>query len=82
MTLSRQLCSNCANAKCLFHGEDRRNGWAWNNRDDFPTITPSVYMSVGDWKCHCFVKEGRIEYLADSTHDLRGKSVEIPDWPF
>ncbi len=59
-----------------------RNGWNWNNRDDLPTITPSVYVSVDDWKCHCFVRDGRIEYLNDSTHDLRGKSVELPDWPF
>lgn len=59
-----------------------RNGWEWNNRDDSPTIAPSVYVSVNDWKCHCVVKDGRIEYLTDSTHDLRGKSVELPDWPF
>jgi hypothetical protein len=59
-----------------------RNGWAWNNREDFPTIAPSIYTKVRGKNCHCIVRDGRIEYLTDSTHDLRGKSVELPDWPF
>ena len=59
-----------------------RNGWSWNENEDKPTFNPSLYSVNGELKCHCFVKDGRIEYLADSTHDLRGKSVELPDWPF
>ena len=35
-----------------------------------------------DLKCHCFVRDGRIEYLSDSTHEFRGKSVDMPAWPF
>lgn len=31
--------------------------------------------------CHSFVREGRIEYLGDSTHELAGQTVDLPPWP-
>ncbi|MBO3663750.1 DUF6527 family protein [Microbacterium stercoris] len=31
--------------------------------------------------CHSFVRDGRIEYLNDSTHALAGQTVDLPDWP-
>ncbi len=32
-------------------------------------------------KCHTFVRGGRIEFLADCTHALKGQTVPIPPWP-
>lgn len=29
--------------------------------------------------CHSFVTDGRIQYLSDCTHELAGKTVELPD---
>lgn len=29
--------------------------------------------------CHSFVRDGKIEYLSDCTHELAGQTVEIPD---
>jgi hypothetical protein len=58
-----------------------RNGWAWNENEDKPTFNPSLY-SVKVIEMPLLRRDGRIEYLTDSTHDLRGKSVELPDWPF
>lgn len=29
--------------------------------------------------CHSFVTEGRIQFLDDCTHDLRGQTVDLPD---
>lgn len=29
--------------------------------------------------CHSFVKDGRIEFLGDCTHELAGQTVELPD---
>jgi predicted RNA-binding Zn-ribbon protein involved in translation (DUF1610 family) len=31
-------------------------------------------------RCHSFVREGKIEFLSDSSHALAGQTVEIPDW--
>lgn len=33
---------------------------------------------VPTW-CHSFVTDGRIEYLADCTHALKGRTVDLPD---
>lgn len=31
--------------------------------------------------CHSFVKDGRIQFLGDCTHDLAGQTVSLPDFP-
>lgn len=30
--------------------------------------------------CHCFVRNGQIQFLSDCTHELRGKTVPLPDF--
>lgn len=30
--------------------------------------------------CHFFLRDGKIEFLSDCTHELRGQTVEMPDW--
>lgn len=30
--------------------------------------------------CHSFVTSGRIEFLTDCTHELAGKTVDLPPW--
>lgn len=32
-------------------------------------------------RCHSFVTNGRIQYLADSTHARAGQTVDLTDWP-
>lgn len=31
--------------------------------------------------CHSYVTDGRIQFLADCTHGLAGKTVDLPDLP-
>lgn len=31
--------------------------------------------------CHSFVRDGRINFLGDSTHSLAGQTVDLPPWP-
>ena len=31
------------------------------------------------YRCHSFVRDGRIQFLADCTHELAGKTVPLPD---
>lgn len=31
-------------------------------------------------QCHSFVVAGRIQFLADSTHELAGQTVDLPEW--
>jgi len=37
-------------------------------------ITPVPFV------CHSFVTDGKIQFLSDSTHELAGQTVEMPDW--
>lgn len=34
-----------------------------------------------DQVCHLYVTNGRLIFLSDCTHDLRGQTVDIPDLP-
>jgi len=33
-----------------------------------------------EYRCHSFVRAGRIQFLNDCTHELAGKTVDIPEW--
>lgn len=50
------------------HIEDDAKRFAKENIDTTP-------------RCHSFVTNGWIIYLEDSTHELAGQTVELPDWP-
>lgn len=32
-------------------------------------------------RCHSFVTDGKIRFLADCTHALAGQTVDLPDYP-
>lgn len=66
------------------------NAWGFNGSLGAPTFTPSVLVHSHDTlddngrkastpRCHSFVTDGRIQYLSDSTHALRGQTVDLPD---
>lgn len=60
--------------------------WGYNHDPDNPTLISSVLSNVGGKNitmpiCHSFVREGRIEYLHDCTHDRGGQTVELAEYP-
>lgn len=55
--------------------------WRWNGDVDAPTLDPSVLCITGAKRCHSFLRSGRLEFLDDSTHELRGRTVEVPTLP-
>lgn len=67
---------------------DPPNGWTWDGNETAPTISPSLLVDYGMVRgvrtvCHSFVRAGRWDFLADSTHALAGKTVPavpLPDW--
>lgn len=56
--------------------------WSWNESLDLPTLYPSVVVRTrqeGDeFVCHSWVKDGRIQFLDDSTHALVGITIDLP----
>lgn len=59
--------------------------WTWNGDFEFPTVYPSIdcNRSTPSRRCHLWVKDGTIEYLPDSYHHLKGRTIimEDDDWP-
>jgi hypothetical protein len=57
--------------------------WTLSWKNDKPTLSPSVldqWMSTKTGKkevCHMFVRDGKIQYLNDCTHKLKGQTVEM-----
>ncbi len=56
--------------------------WSWNGSLTAPTFLPSIDCNKDEpeIRCHSFVTDGMIRFLADSFHVLKGKEVEIPEW--
>jgi hypothetical protein len=74
------ICPGCNSV----HAFDDR--WEFNNDFDKPTISPS-FLQKGflsskypDGICHSYIKEGRIQYLNDCSHELKGQTVEMVDF--
>lgn len=61
------------------------HSWKFNGDVDKPTFNPSVRISGFDWKkkkdyeCHFFIKEGKIQFCGDCSHDMSGKTVEMEE---
>lgn len=58
--------------------------WTWNGDLILPTFSPSVLVlgvAGVQFRCHSFIRDGVIEYLADSEHTLAGKKMSLPPEP-
>ena len=66
----------------LVSGGHYAPGWqgphCWCTYDREHPETPSGFKCD---RCHSWVKEGKITFLADSTHALAGKTVDLPEYP-
>ncbi len=57
--------------------------WTWNGDMEKPTFLPSLLCWAGSPnQCHLFLREGKIEYLSDCHHELRGQTIDLGeiDW--
>lgn len=56
--------------------------WTFNGDLDSPTIFPSLNVNTKhkEARCHSWIRSGKITFLGDSFHALKGQTVEIPDW--
>lgn len=59
-----------------------RPRWTWNGSFTAPTFSPSLLCNkdIPENRCHSFVTDGKIQFLGDCFHELKGQTVEIPDW--
>lgn len=47
-----------------------------------PTIKPSLLQNnpQNHHTCHSYITDGRIQFLGDCWHDLKGQTVDLPDY--
>lgn len=71
----------CPGCKCGHKFETPK--WTFNNNFEKPTIRASILHPEGpgkkEYRCHCFVTDGKIQFLNDCTHDLKGQTVDMED---
>lgn len=56
--------------------------WTFNGDAEKPTFQPSILVTHGPRvadRCHSYVVAGKIRFLNDSTHKLKGQTVDLPD---
>jgi hypothetical protein len=77
----------CLHAVAVKEPNDVGARWEWNESVEAPTFEPSILVKANytDPKrlsdiCHSFVTDGKIRYLNDCTHSLKGQIVELPNW--
>jgi len=76
-----KLYFHCPGCQCD-HAIDYR--WEFNGSMTKPTVSPSIVVHHTkrgkDIVCHSYVIGGFIQFLTDSTHELAGQTVELPDY--
>lgn len=76
-------CPGCGHAHSFrVTGDASRPQWTWNGSIDKPTFQPSLLCNKDfpDSRCHSYVTDGRIRFLNDCFHSLKGQTVDLPDW--
>lgn len=57
--------------------------WIYNNNPYVPTVHPSIISyqpnEHGPIRCHLFIEGGKIRYLKDCTHSMRGGVVDMSE---
>jgi hypothetical protein len=81
------------NSPATGHIQIPRDGrWTFNGDFEKPTFSPSINETFGKpgqtheemradpnvQRSHCFIRDGKIEYLGDCTHSYAGQTVDIP----
>lgn len=80
-TLMLFHCPGCGYSHPFEINAPDGRGWSWNGSFDRPTFQPSLLCNAGsDYVCHSFVTDGKIQFLSDCWHHLKGQTVEVPDW--
>ncbi|MDF0598452.1 DUF6527 family protein [Psychromarinibacter halotolerans] len=80
-------CPGCGGQHRLNIDPTFRPCWSFNGDTGRPTLSPSInaFAELGPerrtWRCHSFVREGRIQFLHDCTHSLVGQTVDLPEVP-
>lgn len=80
-------CPGCGHWHVVYTEREQENKivWQFNGNVDRPTFSPSLLVwcdrgeLAGQFRCHSFIRDGRIQFLGDCSHKLAGQTVDLPD---
>lgn len=85
-TQVKHYCPACDTNHYFLVGEGAQLRWDWNGDMQMPTVWPSI-KTEGYSKthqrmilCHYFITAGKIIYQNDCQHDLRGQTIDLPEY--
>lgn len=63
------------------HSHTFDESWTFNGDMEKPTFSPSLlnWLPNDPYRCHLFIRDGKIEYLSDCSHELAGKIIDMED---
>jgi hypothetical protein len=88
------MCPGCTEYHSLHTGRPNTDGvrLEFNNSMDFPSFKPgpigriinkglnrSKHANDTNWRCKFNIKFGKITFTSDSSHELAGTTVDLPD---
>lgn len=78
------FCPGCQTYHGVWTNKEKSPCWDFNDNIDSPTVSPSLLVrhtnrEGGSCICHSFIRDGRIQFLSDCTHELAGQTVELPE---
>lgn len=75
-------CPGCKAVHAIYTNLADRHNWQFDGNLEEPTFSPSLLRHANKVspRCHTFVRKGQIEFLGDCEHDLKGQTVQIPEW--
>lgn len=65
---------------CSYLHKFNAETWQFNGDLENPTLSPSYLTGFDNYtknRCHSYIKEGKIQFLSDCFHDLKGKTVDL-----
>ena len=73
------FCPACQCGHLFYSTYGGKPQWTFDGNLEWPTFSPSmlVYPGHEQPRCHSFVRKGKIEFLSDCTHDMKGQTVEL-----
>lgn len=76
-------CPGCERVHVFYVRKPAPGGfrWTYNGRESLPTFRPSYREETTDGVCHYRLSTGRLYYFPDTTHGLRGETIDLPDLP-
>lgn len=57
------------------------NIWHFNGNLEKPSVCPSLLVNKHhpESRCHSIITNGKIQFLPDCYHHLKGKTVDLPE---